>query len=75
MKSDITNLSQSAKLRDRVAFEVDARNVTPEMCEELAEELLHMMKKEENHKFFCTEFVPLCHIEHVADPLKYKVCF
>eukprot|EP00892_Ulva_mutabilis_P002520 jgi/Ulvmu1/12269/UM087_0002.1 len=73
MRSEITNLSQSSKLRVRAAFEVDAAAVTPVLCEELAEQLLAMMEARDNAHLFSTDFEPLCHIEHLANPLKYKV--
>lgn len=72
MRSEITNLSQSGKLRVRADFEADAAGITPELCEELAERLLAMMEAPDTQHLFSTDFEPLCHIEHLCDPLKYK---
>lgn len=72
MRSEITNLSQSGKLRVRADFEADASGITPELCEELAERLLAMMEAPDTQHLFSTDFEPLCHIEHLCDPLKYK---
>lgn len=72
MKSKIVNLSQSGNLRVKTHFEVDTAGVSPELCEELASQLLEMMEDPRNAHLFCTKFPPLCHIEHVSDPLKYK---
>lgn len=72
MRSEITNLSQSGKLRVRADFEVDVHGVTPGLCEELAMRLLVMMEQPDASHLFCTDFEPLCHIEHVCNPLKYK---
>jgi small-conductance mechanosensitive channel len=74
MAADIVNVSQSKPLQDRLLFEVDAGEITPPLCEELATEVLEMMKREEPRRLFNTDFYPFCYISGLSNPLKYQVC-
>lgn len=74
MSSDINNVTQSHQLQDRLIFEVDSVNFTPELCVDLANRIAVLMEHEQNRHLFDVEFVPFSYIVAVTNPLKYQVC-
>jgi hypothetical protein len=75
MTSCIVNVSQSLQLLDRLTFEVDMKEMKPELCQELAFRVREMMAEESPRRLFDDDVVPDSYIIGVTDPLKYKVRF
>lgn len=66
-------MSQSTKYQDRLYFEVDARNVTQAMVDDLTDRLHTLMQTEDDGVYFDPSFDSFAHIAHMKDPLKYQV--
>lgn len=73
MSADINNVTQSQEMQDRLVFEVDSYNFTPELCVDLASRAATVMELEPNRHLFDVDFVPFSYIVAVTNPLKYQV--
>lgn len=73
MSADINNVTQSQEMQDRLTFEVDSYNFTPDLCLDLASRTANVMELEANRHLFDVDFVPFSYIVAVTNPLKYQV--
>lgn len=73
MATDIVNITESKAMQDRIQFEVDATDVTPDLVRDLSDSVAEVVALEHLAHLYDAEFTPYAAMVQVTDPLKYQV--